>query len=464
MTVCSRKASIVFTAVLIFGIATVLFPLVSAWAASNTPESSPNSGSESAFPESWLKKTGFEWGGEFKVRGAVSWPDRDSLLGGVSSGPYYGGSIEGRLKANVYLSKKLSFETHYEIVLSGGDTRRIAHKLEEQFPALFGDSVLVRDLIDDDRRLLDLTGTLDEDDSYILYHRLDRLFLTWLPYWGTVRIGRQAVTWGNGLLFNPMDLFNPFAPTDIERDYKIGDDIVNVEIPVKKLGDVQILYVARRDPADGEVKWSETSLAAKLHFAKGITEFDLMSAKHYEDVVVGAGAVGYIGDAAWRANATWTFLDDEEGLDGYLSFVANMDYSWIWWGKNWYGFLEFYYNGLGEDKDDYAHALFDPDVAERIERGELFTLGRLYLVSHVRMEVHPLLNLYLTVMNNLQDPSGTVQPRAVWDVMEDVQITVGGTLFYGGKGTEYGGFKLPGTDDFLTSEPQNAFLWVTYYF
>jgi hypothetical protein len=23
-----------------------------------------------------------------------------------------------------------------------------------------------------------------------------------------------TLTWGNGMLFNPMDLFNPFAPTD----------------------------------------------------------------------------------------------------------------------------------------------------------------------------------------------------------------------------------------------------------
>ena len=46
-----------------------------------------------------------------------------------------------------------------------------------------------------------------------------------LPRWGVVCVGRQAVTWGNGLIFNPMDLFNPFSPVDIERDYKDFNEI-----------------------------------------------------------------------------------------------------------------------------------------------------------------------------------------------------------------------------------------------
>jgi hypothetical protein len=55
-----------------------------------------------------------------------------------------------------------------------------------------------------------------------IFHPAYRLALGIQPNWGLIRIGHQAVTWGNGLLFNPMDLFNPFSPSDIERDYKIG--------------------------------------------------------------------------------------------------------------------------------------------------------------------------------------------------------------------------------------------------
>jgi hypothetical protein len=177
--------------------------------------------------------------------------------------------------------------------------------------------------------------------------------------------------------------------------------------------------------------------------------------------VVGFGSTGYLKSAAWRLDGTWTFLNDKRGKEGYFSLVANIDYSWVWWGKNFYGFLEFFYNGLG--KNDYADAFSDPNIAERLGRGELFTLGRAYLSGHIRVELHPLFNIYLTVINNVADPSGIIQPRAVWDIFEDVQITCGGNMYYGRKGTEYGGFKIPGTN--LTNKaPDSAFIWMTYFY
>jgi hypothetical protein len=186
-----------------------------------------------------------------------------------------------------------------------------------------------------------------------------------------------------------------------------------------------------------------------------------MAAKHYQDQVVGLGSTGYLGEAAWRIDATWTFLNGDSASNDYLSIVANMDYSWVWWGKNFYGFLEFFYNGLGEDS--YSEAVTNPDIVERFDRGELFTLGRPYLSGHIRVELHPLFNVFLTVINNASDLSGILQPRAIWDLTEDLQATFGGNIFYGGKGTEYGGFKIPGTG--LTNKPPNrAYLWLTYYF
>lgn len=146
----------------------------------------------------------------------------------------------------------------------------------------------------------------------------------------------------------------------------------------------------------------------KLHAAKGTLEFDVMAARHYGDYVVGAGAIGYVGSAAWRVDATYTFLADEGiGEEGFFSMVGNVDYSWIWGGKNFYGFLEYYYNGLGEE--DYGRVILDSERADRVARGELFTLGRSYVAGRINMEVHPLFNVYATAINNIQDRSGLIQ-------------------------------------------------------
>jgi hypothetical protein len=369
--------------------------------------------------------------------------------------------MEGRLKNSLFFGKWGYLETHYEAVLSGGDTRRKSKQLERLFPHLLEDDLLQARPIEDDRRFMDLTKTIDEDDDYILYHRLDRLALTLLPSWGVVRIGRQAVTWGNGLLFNPMDLFNPFAPTDIERDYKVGDDMVFTQFSANEIGDVQFLVVPRRNPSNGEIESDQSSAGGKLHFPYGTSEFDVMMGTHYKDTVAGFGGTGYLWDAAWRFDVTWTQLDENSRKDGYLSLVVNMDYSWGWWGKNFYGFVESYYNGLGDD--EYGEAFTDPGISERLDRGELFTLGRIYLAGHVQIELHPLLNVFFTVINNLEDPSGIFQPYATWDITQDIQITLGGNIFYGGTGTEYGGFKMPGSE-FMIEPAHSAFLWINYYF
>ncbi len=434
------------------------------WASSTQPPPSEPAASADQ-PEDhtkpWYKRIEWEWGGHLKVRGGVSWVQEESLFQPVGTGAYYDGHTEGRLKGRLFFGKWGYLEAHYEAILSGGDTHRKSKELERLYPALFSDGLGLGRPVDDDRRLVNLTHTLHEDDHYILYHRLDRLSLTLLPQWGLVRIGRQAVTWGNGLLFNPMDLCNPFSPTDIERDYKIGDDMVFAQVPLNTFGDVQILYAPRRDPVDGHPKWSHSSLAGKLHFAVGTTEFDLMVAKHYEDAVIGLGSTGYLGDAAWRLDATGTFLPRSRERTAYLSLTANMDYSWVWWGKNFYGLIEFFFNGLSHN--EYEDSYTDPDISERLARGELHTLGRTYLSGYTRVELHPLVNVSLTVINNLADPSGIVQPRVVWDALTNVQITLGGNIYYGTKDTEYGRFELPGTD--LDIKPaDNVFLWMTYYF
>ncbi len=412
-------------------------------------------------PKSGDKKIETEWGGHIKARAKASRHEDESVFRPVGKGTYYDRSLEGRLKNRIFLEEWGQFETHYEAVYFGGDTRAKTGDLKDLFPGFFDYGLLSYGPTEDDRRFMDLTKTINESRRSVLYHRLDRLCLSLFSDWGTLRIGRQAITWGNGLLFNPMDLFNPFSPTEIERDYKTGDDMLHAQFPASGFGDFQFLLVPRRNPLTGDAESSKSSVAGKLHFARGTTEFDLMMARHFQDTVAGFGATGYLMGAAWRVDVTGTILDDKTDRHGYLSINANMDYSWVWWNKNFYGFAELFYNGIGEDS--CPSALARPALMERIRRGEVFTLGRVYLSGHVKMELHPLLNVFLTVINNMQDPSGILQPYAVWDVARDFQITLGAKIPCGGGDTEFGGFRIPGTK--LINKPaDSAYLRLTWYF
>ncbi|MCK5419880.1 MAG: hypothetical protein KAI93_15260, partial [Desulfobacterales bacterium] len=355
---------------------------------------------------SWLDQIDMHWGGRLKTIGSATFARDDTIFEPVGTGTYLNLDTDLRINNDTFLGYWGHLETQYEAILTGGKAREKRQDLREIFPNFEGSTLFFGASLKDDRRFMDLTHTIKDEDSYILVQRLDRLNFTFNSNLGSVRIGRQAITWGNGLIFNPMDLFNPFPPADIQRDYKVGDDMVLAQIALPRSADLQLLYVVRRDPDTNNVEADRNSLAGLLHFAAGTTEFDIMATRHFDDYVVGLGSSGIWGGAAWRLDTTATFLDDGQGQNtqNYLSGVANIDYSWIWWRKNLYGLLEYYYNGLGES--DYPGALSNSDITNRLARGELFVLGKHYLSAEFQLELHPLFKIFFTGINNMQDPSG----------------------------------------------------------
>jgi hypothetical protein len=149
-----------------------------------------------------------------------------------------------------------------------------------------------------------------------------------------------------------------------------------------------------------------------------------MAARHYADTVLGLGASGYRGGAAWLINGVYTFPGDgKEGNDAFRA-VANLDYAWVWAGTNYYGLLEIFYNSSGNTRD-YKNAITDSDLMDRLSRGELFTIGRYYLSGRMQVELLPLVRFSATGIVNLSDPSGLFHPQLQWDVTEDLQAILG---------------------------------------
>jgi hypothetical protein len=123
--------------------------------------------------------------------------------------------------------------------------------------------------------------------------------------------------------------------------------------------------------------------------------------------------------------------------------------------------IEFYFNGLGET--NYPQAISNPDIVKRLARGELFVLDTYYLSGQIQAELHPLLNIYLLSINNITDPSGIIQPWVVWDFKQNLQLTAGVSIAWGKDGTEFGGFRIPGTN-LLSKSADRVFAFITYYF
>ena len=304
------------------------------------------------------------------------------------------GSGTLRVKNTLGFTPRYSFVTHYEAVQLLSDTDLFA------LPGRGWRGATPSE----ERNLFDLDSVIREGDKARLSHRLDRFFFADEGDKGSLRLGRQVLTWGNGLIFNPMDIINPFAPSDTIRDYKVGSDMAVYQVWGEVFTDFQAVYLPGRNPKNGEVETSASSAAVKMALPISGTDLELMGAYHMDDWVGGAGTSGYLGGAAWRSDLTWT-VPGEGAENPWFTGVVNLDRSFVVSGHNVYALAEFYFNGLGaNDRDD---ALKKPELIERLERGELYNTGRYYLASQAQFEAHPLVNLYLDAILNLGGWLGT---------------------------------------------------------
>jgi len=275
------------------------------------------------------------------------------------------------------------------------------------------------------------------------------------------RFGRQAISWGNGMLFTPMDVFNPFDPAAVDKEYKTGDDMLYGQYLLDSGNDIQGVAIVRRDLRTGDVESDQSSYALKYHGFMGMNEFDLLAAQHYGDQLLGLGGIFNIGGAVWRGDLTWTNTD----LDTVISAASSLSYSWNWGGKNISGVVEYYYNGFGQKDGAYSSTdlLGNPDLLRRIERGELFTLARHYIAASATIEMTPLLMVIPNLFLNLEDPSALAQVVVQYDWKQDLMVLAALNLPIGPDGSEYGGPEAPAEGRYFSTGP-SIFAQLAWYF
>lgn len=342
---------------------------------------------------------------------------------------------------------------HYELLAVHGDSLEARRAMRAAGLAVAGG---VTGLPDDERRLFNLTSVVADRAGTAAVQRLDRLSLGYSSGRVSVRAGRQAVSFGNGLVFQPLDFLNPFSPIAIDKEYKTGGDMLYGQWQFDG-GDTTAIVVPRRDPATHAITGHDSSYAGKLRWRVAGFDLDVLAARHYDENLVGVGVTHNLGGAVWRLDVE---CNDVPG-DTAWSLVTNFDYSWTLFGRNMYGFAEYFRNGLGA-ATEAGYLTPDPELAARLARGELFTLARDYAALGLQVELAPLVNVYANLVQNLNDASRIWQLRGVYDWRQNTQLMAGVNLPDGERGSEYGGIPaLPGT---FLAPGRSVYLRAAYYF
>lgn len=291
---------------------------------------------------------------------------------------------------------------------------------------------------EDAERLLDLTWQIGSGDDSYAVHRLDRLAADYRGAdWG-LSVGRRAVSWGSGIVFQPLDLFAPFAPTTVDRDYKPGEDMILVDRLFASGADVQALAVFRRDQ-EGRADADAGSLGIKWHRPLGAGEVEAVLGEHVDDRVLGGSLRLPVGQAMLRGDVLHARTDD--GRD-YWSAVLNMDISFMVGARNVITFAELFRNGFGIANDQPDLLALPERLRSRLERGEVFSLQRHYLALGATVEWHALVNQHVTVIQSLDDGSALLQAELRFTPTDAVRVDAGLLLTDGARGHEFGALPL----------------------
>ncbi len=343
----------------------------------------------------------------------------------------------------------------YQLLVLHGD--RVEYT--RQLPGL---SALFGRLPDDSSRLFDMTHVMRDQDKTAVLHRLDRLSVGYTGDKAVIRAGRQAISWGNGLVFAPMDIVNPFDPTAVDKEYKTGDDMLYGQYLRDSGDDVQAAVVARRNSLTGEVDSDEFTYAVKYHGMLDAAEFDVLLSRNYGENLLAVGGNRELGGAVWRADAV---ISDTQDDGAVWQFVSNLSYSWTWMGKNVSGLAEYFYNGFGRSDGCYSPdcLLQSPELLSRVARRELFTLGRHYVAASASIELTPLFMLTPNLFWNVEDGSALLQVNTRNDLAENLVLLGSVALPVGASGTEYGGIEsgVPGR---YLSQDFTVFLQLNWYY
>jgi hypothetical protein len=302
-------------------------------------------------------------------------------------------------------------------------------------------------------RWLPLETTTPDGANFEWVHEVDRLNLQ--VRLGPVHliVGRQAVSFGVGFVWQPADLVATFSPLEVDREFKPGVDALRLNLALGALTELALVFAAGgptctrgrlpdtsacRDP-EPRFSLDHSVGVARLRTTVGRVDLGGLAGWVRGDVVAGAFATAALGRFRLRSEAvlthdpnvdlTYAGSGNPQGQSAtFARAVLGLDYQFHS-KRPLFVLGEIYYNGFGSLRaSDY------PALARRArvtEFAEVQNVGVLYLAAGLSFEPHHRLPLSLTLLANLFDPSMLVAASVTYKLADESVLEIGAYLPFG---------------------------------
>ncbi len=283
--------------------------------------------------------------------------------------------------------------------------------------------------------LFDLGQTWRQDATTLIAGRIDRLSLGYAGPNLVLRIGRQAITWGSGIVFHPADIVAPFPPDAVDTTYKPGADMIYAQYLFDSGADIQAIALPRPLVPGGPVAFANSTYAVRGKTLVGALDLSAMFARDRGDSAGSVGLAGALGGASWNAQYIgWKLA----GGAGRPSWLVNISSFGTLAGRNMSWFAEIYHNGFGV-APGVPLSLLPADLLKRSATGQVFVMGRDFAALGGRVELNPDLSASPTALFSLNDGSVLLNLRFDYSLGDNTDILFAASRPFGRNGSEFGG-------------------------
>jgi hypothetical protein len=271
-------------------------------------------------------------------------------------------------------------------------------------------------------RITPLDWEVAADDRFAHRHEIDRGLVALHPEWGDVTIGRQAIGLGRGVLFGAVDVFSPFSPLEVDREWRRGVDAFRAEYRLSTTNSAECIA------AFGET-WEQSALLGRLRGYLGDIDGSLIVGKRAEDFMVGATFSAIVAEA--EVHGELAVFDTPEAQPArtlwggdHLATKAVLGSSYTFDIGNGLTLLgEYHYCDFGvEDAQDVLIRLQDPDFQRRFLRGDTQILGRQAIAAQLSYPFNEAVHGSFLALTNPTDGSGVLSPSLRLDLDRNVTL------------------------------------------
>jgi hypothetical protein len=264
-------------------------------------------------------------------------------------------------------------------------------------------------------RIEPLVWRVSESAKGTWRHEIDRANFQMHVRRADVTIGRQAIGWGRGVMFTSVDLFAPFSPLEVDREWRSGVDAVRADIKLTDRSSVDLVG-AFGDTLD------RSAFAARARGYAGTVDVEVVGGRRGQDLFGGVTSSAAVGDAEVHGEAASFRVPSDAEHELVWKVVVGGSYRFPV-GAGILAYAEYHYSGFGaEHPEEILALLTTPAFVGRFVRGDMQILSRHAVGLTGSYEASPEITYSGQWLHNPGDRSGIVAPAMTYTFNDAVSL------------------------------------------